>query len=63
VALFGLLPELAEQAGWMLSAALFAAGYGLLIAVNRFAYPVCPTCAHDHDHTSCASELHGFAVR
>jgi len=62
VALFGLLPELAEQAGWIASAFLFAAGYGLLIAINRFAYPVCPTCAHDHDHASCASELHGFAL-
>jgi zinc transporter ZupT len=62
VALFGLLPELAEQAGWFTSGLLFAAGYGLLIAINRFAYPVCPTCAHDHDHTSCPSELHGFAL-
>jgi zinc transporter ZupT len=61
VALFGLLPELAGQAGWMASGLLFAAGYGLLIAINRFAYPVCPTCAHDHDHNSCATELHGFA--
>jgi zinc transporter ZupT len=62
VALFGLLPELAEQAGWVASGLLFAAGYGLLIAINRFAYPVCPTCAHDHDHASCATELHGFAL-
>jgi zinc transporter ZupT len=62
VALFGLLPELAEQAGWVASGLLFAAGYGLLIAINRFAYPVCPTCAHDHDHTSCSTELHGFAA-
>jgi zinc transporter ZupT len=61
VALFGLLPELAEQAGWIASVLLAAAGYGLLIAINRFAYPVCPTCAHDHDHNACASELHGFA--
>lgn len=61
VALFGLLPELAGEAGWFASGLLFAAGYGLLIAINRFAYPVCPTCAHDHDHTSCTSELHGFA--
>jgi len=62
VALFGLLPELAEQAGWVASGILFAAGYGLLIAINRFAYPVCPTCAHDHDHSTCSTELHGFAA-
>jgi len=61
VAIFGLVPELAEQAGWTPTVLLFAAGYGLLLAVNRFAYPVCPTCAHSHDHDSCTSELHGFA--
>jgi zinc transporter ZupT len=61
VAVFGLLPELAEEAGWFASGLLFLAGYGLLFAVNRFAYPVCPTCAHDHDHNSCSTELHGFA--
>ncbi|HUB81081.1 MAG TPA: ZIP family metal transporter [Bryobacteraceae bacterium] len=62
VAVFGLLPELAEQSGWIPSTLLFAAGYGLLLAINRFAYPVCPTCAHDHDHAACSSELHGFAI-
>jgi zinc transporter ZupT len=61
VALFGLLPELASQAGWLASGLLFAAGYGLLLVINRYAYPVCPTCAHDHDHNACSSELHGFA--
>ena len=62
VALFGLLPELMGEIGWATSLALFGSGYGLLIAINRFAYPVCPTCAHDHDHNSCATELHGFAA-
>jgi zinc transporter ZupT len=62
VALLGLLPELAEANGWSATLSLFAAGYGLLLAVNRYVYPVCPTCAHNHDHQGCASELHGFAV-
>jgi zinc transporter ZupT len=61
VALFGLLPELAQESGWLSSGLLFAAGYGLLLAINRYAYPVCPTCAHNHDHNSCTTELHGFA--
>ena len=61
VSLFGLLPELAEETGWFTSGILFAAGYGLLIVINKFAYPVCPTCAHDHDHNTCSTELHGFA--
>lgn len=60
VALFGLVPELAVEVGWTTSLLLFAAGYGLLTLINRF-NPVCPTCAHDHDHNSCATELHGFA--
>lgn len=61
VALFGLMPELAVEAGWTASGILFAAGYTLLILINRYAYPVCPSCAHDHDHNACATELHGFA--
>jgi len=61
VALFGLLPELAVELGWTASLILFAAGYGLLLLINRYAYPVCPICAHDHDHNACATELHGFA--
>jgi len=62
VALFGLIPELASDAGWVATLLLFAAGYGLLLAINRFAWPVCPTCAHNHDHKACAAELHGFAA-
>ncbi|HTS26817.1 MAG TPA: ZIP family metal transporter [Bryobacteraceae bacterium] len=61
VALFGLVPELAGELGWTVSLILFASGYGVLLVLNRFAYPVCPTCAHDHDHSACATELHGFA--
>jgi zinc transporter ZupT len=61
VALFGLLPELAVEIGWGVSLFLAAAGYSALILLNRYAYPVCPTCAHDHDHNACATELHGFA--
>ncbi|HEV2448438.1 MAG TPA: ZIP family metal transporter [Candidatus Sulfopaludibacter sp.] len=62
VALFGLLPELAEQTGWTPSVLLFAGGWAVLFAVNRYGSPVCPTCSHDHDHNSCATELHGFAL-
>src|SRR5215469_11432743 len=61
VALFGLVPELAGEVGWTVSTLLFATGYGALLVVNRYVYPVCPTCSHDHDHNACATELHGFA--
>ncbi|MBV8731246.1 MAG: hypothetical protein JO336_15670 [Acidobacteriia bacterium] len=62
VALFGLLPELARESGWAATLLLFGSGYGLLIAVDRLIYPVCPTCSHSHEHGACADELHGFAV-
>ena len=62
VVAFGLLPELALEAGWTASLGLAVVGYGLLIAIDRFAYPVCPTCSHDHDHHACATELHGLAL-
>jgi len=62
VALFGLVPELANEIGWMTSTLLFAVGYGALLLVSRYVYPVCPTCAHDHDHNACSMELHGFAL-
>src|SRR5215472_10046647 len=61
VALFGLVPELAGEVGWAVSTLLFAGGYAALLVVNRYVYAVCPTCAHDHDHNACATELHGFA--
>ncbi len=60
VAVFGLIPELATDAGWAVTLLLFAGGYGLLLAINRYAWPVCPTCAHSHDHNACSTELHGF---
>jgi len=62
VALFGLIPELAAEGGWVASLSLAAGGYGLLLGIDRYAWPICPTCAHDHDHNACSSELHGFAL-
>jgi zinc transporter ZupT len=61
VALFGLMPQVAGELGWAVSLPLCIAGYGALLSVNRYVYPVCPTCSHDHDHAYCATELHGFA--
>jgi zinc transporter ZupT len=61
VALFGLIPELVLDLGWLRSIALVAVGYLLLHALDRFAFSVCPGCAHDHRHEGCAEPLHGFA--
>ena len=30
--------------------------------MNRFVYPVCPSCSHGHDHDACSTRLHGFAA-
>ncbi len=61
VALFGVLPELAEHYGWAAAAGLLSAGVGALALFGRYVYPVCPACSHTHDHESCATVLHGFA--
>lgn len=66
VALFGLLPDLVEDAGWTLCLAMFVVGYAALAIPSRLGYSVCPSCSHDHhhqhDHAACATELHGFAA-
>jgi len=62
VVLFGLLPELTAETGWWRTALMFAGGYGLLLLINRKVAPVCPSCAHDHDHLRCDTVLHGFAA-
>jgi zinc transporter ZupT len=62
VALFGLFPEMVSEIGWPASLLSFAAGYLLVFAVNRYGYPVCPSCSPGHDHSGCTTVLHGFAA-
>jgi zinc transporter ZupT len=62
VALFWLLPELAEVLGWPAAVAWTSAGTAALWLLDRFVYPVCPACAPAHDHTHCETRLHGFAL-
>jgi zinc transporter ZupT len=62
VVFFGLLPELVGETGWPRTTLLFAGGYGALLLINRYVAPVCPSCAHDHDHQACDTVLHGFAA-
>ncbi len=62
IALFGLLPELTEELGLARGLLLVAAGYLTLRVINRYLFPVCPSCAHDHDHNACTTTLHGFAA-
>src|SRR5689334_1459846 len=62
IAVFGLLPEMITEIGWLGGLLLIAAGYLSLLLVNRYVYSVCPSCAHDHNHEICLSALHGFAA-
>jgi zinc transporter ZupT len=62
LSLFWVMPELAESLGWRTGPALLFAGFLLLWIVDRYVHPVCPSCAHNHDHDSCSTRLHGFAT-
>jgi len=55
-------PELASQYGWTGGLLWMALGFLALWLINRYVYPLCPACAHDHNHDSCAVPLHGFAA-
>ena len=62
VSLFGLLPELAGEIGWLRGLPVFALGYLLVYLLDRYSFAVCPACSHDHNHNDCAQALHGFTV-
>ena len=62
ISLFWVLPELGEELPLYAAASLLFGGFGVLWIVNRFVYPVCPSCSHDHDHDHCDTRLHGFGV-
>jgi zinc transporter ZupT len=64
VAVFGLIPELVQEIGWVRALPLVALGCGSLIAVDRFAFPICPSCDHHHHgpHAVAAPLLGATAV-
>jgi zinc transporter ZupT len=57
-----LLPELAAIFGWPLASLITLGSFALIWLFDRYVSPVCPVCAHSHDHDSCATRLHGFAT-
>jgi zinc and cadmium transporter len=61
ISLFGVLPEVLSGAGRVAGATMFASGFLLMALVNKYVYPVCPSCSHTHNHDACALALHGFA--
>jgi len=62
IAIFWILPELSGTFGWAAGSMLMLGGVGIIAAIDRFVYPVCPACAHTHDHDHCGTRLHGFAT-
>jgi zinc transporter ZupT len=62
IALFWILPEIAQHDGWPTAITGLAAGFMLLWLTDHYIYPVCPTCSHTHEHGNCHEVLHGFAV-
>jgi zinc transporter ZupT len=61
IAVFWILPEIAQHFGWLGASAGLAIGFTLLWVIDHYVYPVCPTCSNTHDHGSCHQTLHGFA--
>jgi zinc transporter ZupT len=62
IAAFWVMPEMSEFFGWPGVILWVAAGFGGLWVVDRYVYPVCPSCSHTHDHEVCSTRLHGFAA-
>src|SRR5262245_45773825 len=53
VSLVLVLPELAHTIGWSNAAWAFAGAVGFVWVIDKFLYPVCPSCAHTHHHEDC----------
>ena len=62
IALFWILPDIAAHYGWGEGCAGLIVGFALLLLVDRYVHPVCPTCSHTHAHEGCSLKLHGFAA-
>ena len=62
VGLFWVLPEMAESLAWPGALLWLASGCVLLGLIDKFVYPVCPSCSPAHDHSHCSTRLHGFAM-
>jgi zinc and cadmium transporter len=62
IAAFWMMPEMAHFFGWGWVLLWVLAGFVFLALLDRYVYPVCPSCSHTHDHEQCAARLHGFAA-
>jgi zinc transporter ZupT len=62
IAGFWVMPEMAAYFGWPGVLLWVLAGFAGLWLIDRYVYPVCPSCSHTHDHDHCNTRLHGFAA-
>jgi zinc transporter ZupT len=62
IAVFWVLPEMADVLKWPVAVAWIIGGFGLLWVVDRYIHPVCPACSPTHEHEHCETRLHGFAT-
>jgi zinc transporter ZupT len=63
VAVFGLIPELVRESGWLRTLPLVAAGYGALMLLDGCGYAVCPSCSHSGKFAGSlvtATAVHAF---
>jgi zinc transporter ZupT len=63
VAVFGLIPELVRETGWLRTLPVAAAGYGFLMLLDHRGYAVCPSCSHGEKFASslvAATAVHAF---
>ena len=64
IAGFWLIPEIAQQSGWEISAVGLIAGFTLVWVIDRVLYPVCSTCTHPHENVAgpllAAAGVHSF---
>ncbi len=63
VALFGLLPELTGEIGWLDVLVLAGLGYGALAILDHRGYAVCPSCSHGEKFAGslvAATAVHAF---
>lgn len=62
IAVFGIAPELSASFGVLAGVGLLAGAVAAVWLVDKFIYPLCPTCSPAHGHDHCHTRLHGFAA-
>ena len=64
IAVFWLLPEIAQQSGWRMATLGLLGGFAVVWIIDRLLYPVCSTCSHAHEHVIgpllAAAGVHSF---